>query len=505
VAGPAPPSTGEVTSLGQLLERRDHDGTAIVEGDRRLSFADVRAQVAAVAQALRDRDVGRGDVVAWQLPNWHETVVLYRACWSIGAVAVALHHRNGVQEVAGQLELLAPSLVLGAPGLPVGQVATVVEVRGDGGYESLLQTAPAGGDLGAVAPEDRALVMFTSGSSDGPKGVIHTHRSLTHKVTAMPRVHGLGPDDVVLMPAPMAHVSGLLNGVLLPGVTGMTAVLMDQWDPVAALDLIEAERVTYMVGPPTFFLELMQAPTFSPERVASLRVISCGGTGVTRAFVEQASERLGARVKRSYGSTEAPTVATWHDGDPPERAATTDGRAVGDVELRIAGPGTEEPLPVGHAGELLVRGAEVFGGYLGIDPAQTFTPGGWFATGDLATIDAEGWLTVVGRCKDVIIRGGENISPAEVESALEAHSEVRQAVAVGIPDERLGEVVAAAVVADEGLDTDPTTWRDWFEERGVARFKAPARLLRLPELPRLGSGKPDRRAIRDLLIERGDG
>jgi acyl-CoA synthetase (AMP-forming)/AMP-acid ligase II len=501
VAGPAPPSTGEVTSLGQLLEGRAHEGTALVEGDLRLSFDDVRTQVAAVAQALRVRGVGRGDVVAWQLPNWHETVVLYRACWSIGAVAAALHHRNGVQELTGQLELLAPALVLGAPGLPIAQVTTMVEIRGDGGYEAMLETPAAGADLAAATAEDRALVMFTSGSSDGPKGVIHTHRSLAHKATAMPRVHGLGRDDVVLMPAPMAHVSGLLNAVLLPGAAGMTAVLMDHWDPAAALDLIEAEAVSYMVGPPTFFLELMQAPTFSPERVASLRVISCGGTGVTPAFVEQASELLGARVKRSYGSTEAPTVATWHEGDPPERAATTDGRAVGDVELRIATPGAEDPLPTGDPGELLVRGMEVFAGYLGVDPSQTFTPGGWFATGDLATIDADGWLTVVGRCKDVIIRGGENISPAEVESALEAHPAVRQAVAVGVPDERLGEVVAAAVVADDALDTDPAAWRAWFEERGVARFKAPALVVRLPELPRLGSGKPDRRAIRDLLIE----
>jgi cyclohexanecarboxylate-CoA ligase len=500
VAGPAPSST-EVTSLGQLLERRAHEGTAIVEGDLRLSFADLRTQVTSVAQALRERGVGRGDVVAWQLPNWHETVVLYRACWSIGAVAAALHHRNGARELQGQLDLLAPSLVLCGPDLPVAAVGAVVEVRGDGAYEAMLETPTTDVDLGAVAPQDRALVMFTSGSSDGPKGVIHTHRSLAYKVLAMPPIHGLGPGDVVLMPAPMAHVSGLLNGVLLPGATGMTAVLMDQWDPAAALDLIEAERVTYMVGPPTFFLELMQAPNFATERVASLRVVSCGGTGVTPAFVEQASERLGARVKRSYGSTEAPTVATWHEGDPPERAATTDGRAVGDVELRIAVPGTEEALPTGHAGELLVRGAEVFAGYLGVDPARTFTPGGWFATGDLATIDAEGWLTVVGRCKDVIIRGGENISPAEVESALEAHPGVRQAVAVGIPDDRLGEVVAAAIVADEDLDTDPAAWRTWFEERGVARFKAPTRVVRLTELPRLGSGKPDRRAVRDLLVE----
>ena len=487
-----------VTSLTELLESSTHGGTALVDGDRRISAAELRAEVAALAAALRARGIQRGDVVAWQLPNWWETAVLYRACWAVGAVASALHHRNGAQEVALQLERLGASLVLGAPGHPAATAPGALEVRGDGGYEALVETG-RGSDAPAASAdaEDRAIVMFTSGSSDGPKGVCHTHQSLAHKAQSMAAVHGLTPDDVVLMPAPMAHVSGLLNAVLVPAAAGMTAVLMDAWDPGAALDVIERERVSFMVGPPTFFVELMDAPGFTTERVASHRVVSCGGTGVTPAFVEHASARLGARVKRSYGSTETPTVTTWHEGDPPDRAATTDGRAVGQVELRIVTPGTDEALPAGSTGELLVRGAEVFSGYLGIDPSDTFTSDGWFPTGDLAVLDEAGWLTVVGRCKEVIIRGGENIAPAEVEGALEAHPSIDQAVAVGVPDARLGEVVAAAIVGS--TDLDPETCRAWFDERGVARFKAPVRILRLPELPRLGSGKPDRRAIQELL------
>lgn len=493
----APADTGEETSLAELLESEPGEHTAIVDGDTRLGASELRRRVAATAAGLERLGVGRGDVVAWQLPNWHETVLLYRACWTLGAVAAALHHRSGEQEVADQLERLGPRLVLAAPHLPASGVTGAVQVRGDGSFESL--TLPVEhGPTTQARPDDLAAVLFTSGSSDGPKGVLHTHRSLGHKARTMAVVHGLGPGDAVLMPAPMAHVSGLLNGVLLPGAAGFTTVLMAAWDPVAALDLIEAERVSFMVGPPTYFLELLDAPAFSPERVASLRVISCGGTGVSPAFVEHASARLGARVKRSYGSTEAPTVATWHDGDPGEQAAHTDGRPVGDVELRIAAPGTEDPLPAGTPGEVLVRGTEVFVGYLGVDRSETFTAAGWFPTGDLGVIDAEGWLTIVGRCRDVIIRGGENIAPAEVEAALEAHPAIDQAVAVGVPDPRLGEVVAAAVVASSEVDLDAC--RDWFTERGVARFKAPARILRLPELPRLGSGKPDRRTIRELLL-----
>jgi cyclohexanecarboxylate-CoA ligase len=510
MAPPAPsppdaaPAPGEATTLDRLLEGPGGGGVAVVDGPRRHTVASIGAEAAALAGGLRALGVGRGDVVAWQLPNWREAIVLFRACWHLGAVAAPLHHRSGEREVAEQLALLGPRAVLAAPGLPAGGAAGAIEVRGDGddgGYDDLLSHAVAPG--GVATPDDRAVVLFTSGSADGPKGVVHTHRSLGHKARTMPRVHGLTATDVVLMPAPLAHVSGLLNGVLLPGTVGMTVVLMEQWNPAEALGLIETERVSFMVGPPTFFLELIGARAFSPERVASLRVVSCGGTGVPPGFVEHASERLGARVKRSYGSTEAPTVATWHDGDPSDRAATTDGRAVGDVELRVSAPATGAPLPAGQIGELWVRGTEVFADYLGAAPSEAFTADGWFRTGDLALLDAGGWLTVVGRCRDVIIRGGENIAPAEVEATLEAHPAIHRAVAVGLPDHRLGEVVAAAIVADGAVGVQEC--RAWFSERGVARFKAPTRLVHVAELPALASGKPDRRAVRALLLDPAGG
>ena len=192
--------------------------------------------------------------------------------------------------------------------------------------------------------------------------------------------------------------------------------MMDRWDPERAVALIERERVTFMIGPPTFFVSLMTAPAFTAERVASLRLVSSGGAGVSAAFVDEASERLGAHVKRTYGSTEAPTIATSSGGDSDVDARRHDGRAIGAVELRLAADG-----------ELEVRGPEVCVGYLDrAETAAAFTDDGWFRTGDLATLD-DGWLTIVGRKKDVIIRGGENISTAEVESVLEAHPVVRQA------------------------------------------------------------------------------
>jgi cyclohexanecarboxylate-CoA ligase len=332
-------------------------------------------------------------------------------------------------------------------------------------------------------------VLFTSGSSGVPKGVIHTQRGLAYKATLMAQVHGLREDDAVLMPAPLAHVSGLLNGVLLPGVVPMKVVLMARWDPEEALRIIEAERITFMIGPPTFFVSLMGAAGFAPERVASLRLVSSGGAGVTPAFVDEATRVLGCTVKRTYGSTEAPTITTSHAGDDPARARATDGRPTGSVELRLD-PAT---------GELQVRGPELFSGYTNpAANAEAFTDDGWFRTGDLATIDDEGWLTIVGRIKDIIIRGGENIAAAEVEAVLERHPAVRQAVAVGEPDERLGERVAAFVVTSAPFDLEAC--RAWFADQGVARFKTPERVIVVDELPLLPAGKPARAALRNSIL-----
>ncbi|MBV8162159.1 MAG: AMP-binding protein [Acidimicrobiia bacterium] len=428
-------------------------------------------RIASVAGGLRARGVRRGDAVAWQLRNVEEAALLYRACWRLGAVAVPVHHSMGTADAASALAQVEPRL-------------TLTEARD---VDGLVGLAPAVTATQSVArPADLAVALFTSGSTGTPKAVLHTQRGLAYKARLMRAVHALTQEDAVLMPAPLAHISGMLNGVLLPGVAGMRTVLMERWDPEEALGIIARERITFMIGPPTFFVTLMAASGFSPARVESLRLISSGGAGVTPAFVEQARDAFGALVKRTYGSTEAPTVTTSHVGDPPDRARDTDGRATGEVELRI-----------GEAGELWVRGPELFVGY--VDPLQTraaHARGGWFRTGDRATVDDDGWLTIVGRIKDVVIRGGENISVAEVEGVLEAHPAVRQAVVVGYPDDVLGERVAAIVVAEGPFDLQAT--RTWFAERGVTRFKTPERVLQLDAIPTLAAGKPDRVALREL-------
>jgi cyclohexanecarboxylate-CoA ligase len=411
----------------------------------------------------------------------------------------------GSVEVAGALGQVHPVLVVGAPGSPAADLSdALVPAAGDVG--GLIDTLGRGHPIpsGAVRVQgtDLAVALFTSGSTGVPKAALHTHRSLGYKAALMVGVHGLHAEDAVLMPAPLAHVSGLLNGVLIPATAGIPTVLMAAWDPDQALASIEDERVSFMGAPPVFFSQMAASGAFRPERVRSLRLVSTGGASVSPAFVDATAEAFGCRVKRTYGSTEAPTVTTSGPDDPTERARDTDGRALGSVQIEAHDPDSGARLAAGQAGELWLRGPELFAGYA--DPAATAAVraprGGWYRSGDIGVLDAEGWLRVVGRLSDIIIRAGENISASEVEAVLEAHPDIRHAVAVPVPDDDVGERVAAFVESSAPFDLDAC--RAWFATRGVTRYKTPEIVTRLDALPVLAAGKPDRALLRKMAAER---
>ena len=391
------------------------------------------------------------------------------------------------------LEDLDPAVSFSTPGQALAGLVDAVGVRnGDARFDELLAGRPV--TTGSARASDMAVVLFTSGSSGNPKAVLHTHRALAYKARSMVRAHGLTAADVALMPSPLAHVSGLLNSVLVPGTAAMTVVLMEKWDAGRGVHLAGEYGATFMIGPPTLFVGMMEEPGFRSS-VRALRVVSCGSMGVTPEFIDSARLAFGAMVKRTYGSTEAPTVTTSTFEDGPDRARDTDGRSVGEAVIRVVDPATDRPVPAGQRGEVLVRGPELFVGYGEEDQTRAAVRRGWFGTGDLGVLDPEGWLTIVGRLKELIIRGGENIASAEVERVLEQHPEVRQAVVVGCPDRRLGERVAAFVVGSPRVDV--AECRRWFAAQGVARFKTPEVVVHLDEIPLLGVGKPDRPELRE--------
>lgn len=466
MAAPAPPIHEPPASLDRLLSRTAKvSSDLVVDGRTRMSGHGLEAATQRCAGGLRAAGVDTDDVVAWRATTSWQTIVLLRACWRIGAVAAPLHQRLGDAEAAA----LAASLD-----------ATVVE---PGELDELPDGSAVLSGTRPVPPSGRALILHTAGSSGPPKAVVHTHAALVHKARQMVDLHALTRDDVVLVPTPLAHISGILYALLVPSATPMRAVLLGRWDAAIGAELIDAERVTFMVGPPTFFNDLAG----TDRALASLRLISCGGAGVTAAFCESIAGRFGAVVKRTYGSTEAPSVATARAGDPVELGWNFDGRAVPGVELRI-----------GASDELLVRGPELFAGYaVGATTEPAIDEAGWFHTGDRATIDADGWLTITGRLKELIIRGGENISPADVEAQLLAHPAVRAASVIGVPDDRLGERVAALVVADPTFDL--AECRRFFDERGVPRHRWPERIEHVDAIPLLASGKPDRLAVAELM------
>ncbi len=471
-------------ALDKLLSGAPARDDLVVDGDGRYSTEQVESRIRAVAAALSARGVAPGDRVAFRLPVGVDAVVAYRACWRIGAVAVALHPAAGSHQMNEALAQARPVVTIAGPDFPPTDGVRPLALDD---LTAAPDAAPGGPGSESTTAGTDAAIMFTSGSTGAPRGVIHTHGSLAYKIIQLTEAHGLTPDDCALVPSPLAHVAGLLHGVLIPPALDAKTVLMPRWDPEAALALIERESVTYMVGPPTLFTTLMDCDGFDPRRAATLRMISCGGTGVTPAFCRRAAATLDVVVKRSYGSTEAPTIATSRFDDPTDKMILTDGRAFGDARLQVA-----------DDGELWVSGPELARGYL--DPADTRTAfvDGWFRTGDLATVE-DGWVTVTGRLGDRIIRSGENISATEVEQHLEAHPAVLAAAAVAEPDDRLGERVAAFVVAPDGFDL--TACREWFARRGAARFITPERIEVVEELPVLASGKVDRMKLQARLMD----
>jgi cyclohexanecarboxylate-CoA ligase len=489
---------------------------AVVDGSARVTFGALAAAAERLSAGLARLGVGAGDVVAFQLPNWWETVVVLLAAARRGAVATPVLPINRRRELgfildrAGARVCFAPGryrdcdhrdlLAELRPELPA--LEHVVVVRDDPGSGALAFDAVAGAP-GAPPPaasdaEGIALLIYTSGTTADPKGVLHSHETLLAEARSLGPVHEITAADTVLMPSPLTHISGIVHALLVPAVFGTTAVLMERWEPGAGLALLDAERVTYMVGAPTFLRDLARHPELARHDVGSFRLFSCGGADVDPELVRDAAARLGCVVKRVYGSTEFPTIATTGPTDPPERRIDSEGRPIGAAEIRLVDDDGLS-VAVGIEGEILARGPECFLGHG--DPAldaEVFTADGWFRTGDLGTLDAEGYLRITGRKKDIIIRKGENISAREVEDLLAAHAAVAEVAVVGVPDAAAGEIACAVLRVRAGA-TAPSLAEltAYLTAHGLSRRKLPERLEVVDDFPRTPSGKIVKRSLRE--------
>ena len=426
------------------------------------TVGEVYEEALRVAGGLRAHGVGPGDVVAFQLPNWVEAAVTFYACALLGVTLVPIVHFYGPKEVGFILrQSRARALVIvGRYGKRdfLAELATVrdglndlerVFVVGDrGGAPDVLgfdELRDGVGDGSAEAfvgpvdvdPDSPALIAYTSGTTADPKGVVHTHRTLGFEVRQLAG-HQAVRDRPALIGAPVGHAIGMLGGLLCPLVNGRPLYLIDGWDPSTVLRAMVEEQISAGSGSTYFFTSLLDSPSFGPEHIELMRYIGLGGSPIPDAVAERA-DGLGISLVRSYGSTEHPSVTGSAHEAPREKRIHTDGCPLEWVEVRTVDEDGND-AGVGRPGEVLTRGPDRFAGYT--DPALTaeaVDEEGWFRTGDIGVLDEDGYLTITDRVKDIIIRGGENVSAAEVEQLL-AHMEgVAEVAVVAAPDERLGE------------------------------------------------------------------
>jgi len=510
-------------SLGALFAavvQRQAEDVALVDGAERLSFAELAHRVETTAAGLRRLEVGAGDVVAYQLPNWWEAVVVFLAAARIGAVVNPLLPIFRERELRFTLAQSGASLIF-APGVFRGfdYLALIESLRPDLPalrHVVACRTAAAAGTHGfaelltdsvdapaAVDPDSLLLLMYTSGTTADPKGVLHTHNTLAAEILSLRRVHGLGPGDRTLMPSPLTHISGVIHAILTPAILGTCAVVMDRWDPLEALGLLAAEGVTYMAGAPTFLQEMVQHPRVGEFATTALRLYSCGGAAVSADLVRTARAKFPSCVaKRVYGSTEFPTLSTTGPDDARSHGIETEGRVITPAEIRIARDDGTAAVS-GEEGEVQARGPECFVGYADTCLNQdAFTADGWFRTGDLGTLDRDGYLRITGRLKEIVVRKGEKLSVREIEEALAMHPSVAEVAVVPLADAATGERACAVVVLRPGATLTLADIGPFLAAGGLARQKHPEQLEIVDALPRTDSGKVARAAVITLLSGR---
>ena len=506
---------------------------AVVEGERRTTYRELGGLVETATRAMIAAGVSPGDHVAVWAPNGLAWIVAALGAQSAGAALVPVNTRFKGEEAAYVLAaskavLLVTTIgflgadtvaMLAATGRALPHLRRIVLLDGSGpvtaspaGVEvetwtQLVERASRVSDdeaatrRSAVRGSDASDVLFTSGTTGRPKGVVVTHAQTVRQAREWGSFAGLVPDDRYLIVNPFFHMFGYKAGWLASLVRGATIVPVPVFDVPTVLSLVEKERISVLPGAPTIYRSILDEPRRGDFDLSSLRVAVTGAADIPVALIHEMRAQLPFRsILTGYGLTEAGTCTGSRPDDDEETIATTVGRAMDGVELIVADAQGNE-VERGVTGELLVRGPGVMRGYLD-DPEATAAAidgRGFLHTGDLATMDGRGYVRIVGRSKDMLIVGGFNVYPAEVENALLAHDAIGQVAVVGVPDARMGEVPVACVVAAPGATIDAAAIVAWARER-LANFKAPRHVIAVDALPLNATGKVQKDVLRARAI-----
>lgn len=508
-------------SLGQLIAASvavHPDKTAVADASgHHISYRELEDKAARFAGFLKARGVGLGDVVTMHLPNWWQTAVVTFAAFKLGAVINPLPPTYGWKDLAFIMNKSHAKAVI-VPGrfrsvdytehllriAPELTVSPTIVVIGDGNakigtnFDEALCGSPLAQDHYAAA-DDAALLLFTSGSESKPKGVVHTHNTAIYGERALSGTLALDDRDVCFMASPVTHTSGFMHGILMTLMTGASVSLLDIFKGDTAVDQMIASRATWTMGATPFLSDVVDSMEKSGKRLPDLRYFLCGGAPIPEVLVRRA-HTLGVRVMSIYGSTESPPHTVTWPADPIEAAWQFDGRALPGVEV-CAVDENGRALPPGQQGEQWSRGPHAFIGYLG-EPeltAKALDAEGWYHSGDLAKVGPQSSVRIVGRIKDMIIRGGQNISAREIEDILLEHPACQSVAVIGLPDGRLGELGCAVVVCQPGKTLDFKDMKQFLIGRGVARFKLPEYLVLRDALPATPSGKIQKFKLREEL------
>jgi cyclohexanecarboxylate-CoA ligase len=503
--------------LDQHAEERPAAAAIVDSGqNRRITYGQLREVSRNIADNLAALGVRAGDVVSVQLPNWWQLTAIHLACLMLRAITNPLMPSLRERELKFMLNR-TKSKILVVPksfrnfdyvdmcgriraGLPnLTDVVVIGPTLPDGVINFDLQLAQAACQVVAKerpSPNDVIQILFTSGTTGEPKGVLHISNTILSHSIAMAERMELTSADTVLTATPMTHQTGFLYGLQMPIVLGAKSVLQESWSPVVALDLIAAEEVTFSMGATPFLADLSGNPKAAQAK-GRLKTFISGGAPIPPALARRATDVLGAKIIAIWGMTENGAVTTTLLDDPEEKIFGTDGVPMPGMEIRVVDDKGAE-LPQDQVGFLECRGPNNFVGYLGKPDIEDMDENGWFDTGDLARIDRDGYVRITGRAKDMIIRGGENIPVVEVESVLLQHPAIERVALVAMPDERLGERGCAFVTLNSGSVFALSELRQYLAEQQMMRGYWPERVEVVDKMPMTESGKIQKAKLREI-------